>query len=385
MKLRLLSLLALLAGVAGLLPLAGCQTALQPKEGWYPKLVRVDFVKNYAVVPKVDGVMLIDSRPTTRKYDPGHIPTAVNIPDSSFEKMTDLLPKDKSTLLIFYCEGVECMLSHKSAFKAEKLGYTNIKVYPEGYPDWIAKGNVGAVSVAYIKKLLDEKAPITLIDSRPKDRKYDKGHIPGAISIPDLKFDQMTDKLPKDKAAALYFYCEGVTCKLSSDSAERARKLGYTNVWVVPEGYPEWVKQYGAGATAGDAAAPAAAATAAAPAAAAGPAIQPGKESGTISAASFEQIMKEAPASILLVDVRDVKEFEGGTFKGAINVPINSLEKKLETLPADKPIVFFCGAGGRSGEAHDMAKLLRPELKTYFLNANIKWAKDGSYTIAEIK
>ena len=106
---------------------------------------------------------------------------------------------------------------------------------------------------------------------------------------------------------------------------------------------------------------------------------------GTITAASFEEILKNAPDSVLLVDVRDVKEFEGGTFKGSINIPINTLEKKLATLPADKPIVFFCGAGGRSGEAHDMAKLLRPELKTYFLNANIKWAKDGSYTIAEIK
>jgi len=43
--------------------------------------------------------------------------------------MAGKLPQDKSTLLIFYCGGVECMLSHNSAFKAEKLGYTNIRVY----------------------------------------------------------------------------------------------------------------------------------------------------------------------------------------------------------------------------------------------------------------
>jgi hypothetical protein len=51
MKMRLL---LLLVGVVGLLPLAGCQTAPQPKEGWYPQLVQLDFVKNYAVVPKRD-------------------------------------------------------------------------------------------------------------------------------------------------------------------------------------------------------------------------------------------------------------------------------------------------------------------------------------------
>jgi rhodanese-related sulfurtransferase len=101
--------------------------------------------------------------------------------------------------------------------------------------------------------------------------------------------------------------------------------------------------------------------------------------------ASFEQILKSAPDSMVLVDVRDAKEFETGSFKGAINIPINNLEKQLASLSAAKPIVFFCGAGGRSGEAHDMAKLFRPELKTYFLDANIKWAKDGSYTMAEIR
>jgi rhodanese-related sulfurtransferase len=232
--------------------------------------VRVDFVEKYAVVPKPDGVLLIDSRPAARKYDPGHIPTAINIPDLHFDRMVDKLPPDKSTLLIFYCEGPECMLSHQSAFKAEKLGYTNIKVYPEGYPDWIAKGHIGAVSVAYVKKLIDEKAPMTLVDSRPKARKYDRGHIPGAINIPDLQFDKMTHLLPKDKAAPLYFYCEGLSCKLSSDSAEKARKLGYTDVKVVPEGYPAWAQAYGPGPTAGSA-------VAAAPA----PAIQTGKEAAS--------------------------------------------------------------------------------------------------------
>ena len=139
---------------------------------------------------------------------------------------------------------------------------------------------------------------------------------------------------------------------------------------VVPEGYPAWEKLYGPGPTAD------------APAANAKPAIQAGKESGTIAVASFERIYKEAPDSIHLIDVRDPQEFSTGSFRGAVNVPINALEKRIDELPADKPIVFFCGAGGRSGEAHDMAKLYRPQLKTYFLDADIKWNKDGSYTIA---
>jgi rhodanese-related sulfurtransferase len=113
----------------------------------------------------------------------------------------------------------------------------------------------------------------------------------------------------------------------------------------------------------------------------AAPSIQAGKESGTIAVASFEQIYRESPGTVHLIDVRDPQEFITGTFKGATNVPINNLEKSLDKLPTDKPIIFFCGAGGRSGEAHDMVKLYLPALKTYFLDADIKWAKDGSYTI----
>ena len=186
--------------------LAADAATVQPKEGWYTKLVDNAFVARYAVLPKPDGVQLIDSRPAARKFDPGHIPTAINIPDTQFEKMVDQLPADKNTLLIFYCEGHECMLSHNSAFKAEKLGYTNIRVYAEGYPEWIQKGHIGAVSVPYIKKLLDEKAPMVLIDSRPKERKFDKGHIPGAISLPDSQFEKFAaERLPADKATPLYF------------------------------------------------------------------------------------------------------------------------------------------------------------------------------------
>lgn len=340
-----------------------------PKAGWYSQLVDADFVAKYAVLPKPDGVQIIDSRPATRKFDPGHIPTAMNLHDGDFDKLVDQLPKDKSTLLIFYCEGFECMLSHNSAFRAEKLGYANIKVYAAGYPDWIKKGNMGAVSLPFLKKKLDEASPLVLIDSRPKERKYDKGHIPGAINIPDADFDKMLDRLPADKATPLYFYCEGLSCKLSSDSAAKAVKLGYTQVKVVPEGYPGWVKLYGAGPTAG--------------APAPRVAIQTTADKDAIAIASFEKILKEAPDSVFLVDVRDPAEFASGSFKGAINMPAATVEARAVELPLDKPIIFFCSAGGRSGDALDKARKANPKIKAYFLDANVKWSKDGAYAITE--
>ena len=364
---------ALWASGAALAADAAPAQAVEAKPNWYPKRADLNFVKQYAVLPKPEGVTIVDSRPAARKYDLGHIPTAVNIPDSSFDKLAPaLLPQDKAQLVIFYCDGPECTLSHNSAFKAEKLGYSNVKVYAEGFPDWIKAGNLHAVSVARVRQLLDEKAPLTLVDARPKDRKYDKGHIPGAISLPDSQFDKLAaERLPADKAAALYFYCDGLACKLSNDSAEKAIKLGYTNVKVVPDGYPGWEKAFGPGPGAAAVAAPAAA-----------PAIVAGKEPGTIAVASFERIYRASPEAVHLIDVREPREYAAGTFKGAINMPVNTLEKNLDKLPTDKPIVFFCGAGGRSGEAHDLVRAQRPALKTMFIDATIKWTAAGEYTIA---
>ena len=84
----------------------------------------------------------------------------------------------------------------------------------------------------------------------------------------------------------------------------------------------------------------------------------------------------------MLIDVRDPDEFADGHFKNAVNIPVDDLEKKVATLPADKPIVFVCSTGARSGESFYMLMDLRPELKkVYYLEAEIAFKKDGSYTI----
>ncbi len=351
--------------------------AIQPRDGWYNKaLVDYDFVRQNVSIPPKKGVMIIDSRPAARQYDVGHIPGAINIPDSQFDKLVGKLPADKAALLLFYCGGLECMLSHNSAFKAEKLGYSNIKVYPAGSPDWKAKGAQMSVSAAYIKKLMEEKAAYLLVDARPK-RLADKGMIPTAINISESEFDKHVDKLPADKATPLIYYCGGLECVLSDKSAEKARKLGYTNVLTYPPGYPEWETLYGAPAPVGAAAGVSGGATAAA--------LVPGKEKGTVTVASFEKVWKENPGSLMLVDVRDPKEFAAGTIKGAVNIPINELEKKIATLPTDKPVVFICGTGARSGEAYDTARMLGGKAQVAFLDAEIKFNADGTYSMVEHK
>jgi rhodanese-related sulfurtransferase len=92
--------------------------------------------------------------------------------------------------------------------------------------------------------------------------------------------------------------------------------------------------------------------------------------------------MKENPQSIYLVDVRDPDEFATGHFQTAVNIPVGDLEEKVNTLPADKPVVFVCSTGARSGESFYMLQDIKPELKkVYYLEAEVEYSNDGSYKI----
>jgi len=231
-------------------------------------------------------------------------------------------------------------------------------------------GNYAGVSADWVKKQIDKKADIVLIDSRPKRKKYDKGHIPTAISIPDMQFDKLTNELPQDKDKLLVFYCGGFKCKLSHKSAKKAIALGYTKVKVFAAGYPAWKTAYGSSA-------PAAVQPAATQ-------LKNGKEEGSIDTATFTNIVRNQPESIYLIDVRDADEFADGSFKTAINIPVDTLEEKIKTLPSDKPIVFVCGTGARSGESYYMVQDIRPEMKNvYYLEGELTFSKDGSFKITE--
>ena len=357
-------ILALLALVA-----FGCSTTQKAEEPaasfkQYHDIVDVNFVMEQVKVPMAENVMIVDARPKRAKYDKGHIPMAVSIPDSQFDKMTEMLPKDKSALLVFYCGGLECPLSHKSAFKAEALGYTNVKVFAAGFPEWMKiKGNYAAVSTDFVQGRIEKSADMVLIDSRPKRNKYDKGHITGAVSIPDSEFDKLKEQLPAEKDKLLVFYCGGLKCPLSHKSAKKAIDMGYTNVMVYADGYPAWKAAYGdkAGTVAG---------------------VKSGAEEGSIDIASFKRLVDEKPESILLVDVRDPEEYKTGSLKTAVNMPVDKLEQQIKTLPTDKPVVFVCNTGARSGEAFYMVQDLRPEMKNvYYLEAEMTYKKDGSYEI----
>ena len=99
------------------------------------------------------------------------------------------------------------------------------------------KQSVRIVSLEEVKRRLDAKEPMQLVDVREKDE-VRGGFIPGAISIPRGFLEmQVEQKLP-DKSAPIVLYCAGGT--RSALAAHTLQMLGYTRVESANPGFVRW-------------------------------------------------------------------------------------------------------------------------------------------------
>ena len=57
-----------------------------------------------------------------------------------------------------------------------------------------------------------------------------------------------------------------------------------------------------------------------------------------------------------IIDVRSPAEFQSGHIKGAINIPLQSLDKNLAKIKKDKPVITCCASGMRSSSAKSILK-----------------------------
>lgn len=78
---------------------------------------------------------------------------------------------------------------------------------------------------------------------------------------------------------------------------------------------------------------------------------QDGATTTRLTASEYKSRFVESKTPHLLVDVRTADEFTGGHIKGARNVPVQEMERKLRELPKDKPVILYCRSGSRSGMA----------------------------------
>jgi rhodanese-related sulfurtransferase len=330
------------------------------------KIIKTDDVaKIVALGPEKGNYLLVDSRPKP-KFVEGAIPTAINIPFSEIKKSADKLPADKSKLVVFYCAGPTCALSPQSATEAEKMGYTNVKVYHEGYPAWSQK-NFGVVGTQALKEAwLDKDLSFVLLDVRPA-AEAKKGFIKGAVNIPEKALDKALKSFPNKELKPPFVIYDAK----GDGAAERvARKIvaaGYPGPRVLTGGFAGWeAAKYTV--TTGKPATKVA--------------YVPKPKAGTIAAADFNAFAKGVPATVQLIDVRNPDEVaESGAIKGALNIPADLVAEKLAEVPRDKELITYCNTGARAEMAYNILK--DKGFKVRFLDATVATYEDGTFKISK--
>ena len=181
------------------------------------------------------------------------------------------------------------------------------------------------------------------LDVRSEDE-YKSGHIEGAIFIPVSELDERLDELRKDNP--IIAYCDGSSCARSAKAAQILINSGFSEVYnMTGEGIIEWEeKGY--------------------------PFEQIVVENVSIDEIEEEtEIIEEDTAEVIplsvervyeiitnvedyiILDVRNQDEYDEVHIEGAVLIPVDTLEGRLNELPEDKPIITYCKAGGRSATA----------------------------------
>ena len=306
---------------------------------------------------------LIDSRPLVR-FQEGAIPTAIHLPFIGFDKFTDRLPKDKAQLVVFYCGGLTCTLSPNSLKKARLLGYTNLRVYREGEPEWKTRNYLITTPTFVKAAYVDRDIPHVLIDARSAEDAA-SGHIKGAVSVPVGQMAAVRKSLPDPQLNAPLIVYDGRGGDQAVAVAKALIKAGQKNVLVLKGGMIDWV----AAAYAVESGVPAATKIA----------YAPKPRAGSLPMAEFTKLAKDTPADVLILDVRNPDEASVGMIKGAMLIPDEEIMARLAEIPKGKRIVTHCLTGIRAEMAYH--KLKEAGFNAAFLNNDIEVAKDGNFKI----
>jgi rhodanese-related sulfurtransferase len=333
------------------------------------KVAKEDLV-NFAFVKKLvdqgtGNFALIDSRPLPR-FQQGTIPGAISVPYPAWDKVVNRLPADKSTLLVFFCQGVTCQMSPMSQRKAIALGYKNTKVYHEGVPEWQTKDYLSTRPEFVKEAYVDKDIPAVILDVRTADEAR-SGHIKGAVSMPAATVKSQLKSFPPAKLQAPIIVYDGRGGDESRNVARELVKSGQTNVQVVERGLLGWQ----AAGYAIESGVPALTKVA----------YVPKPRPGSVPVDEFTKLARATPPDVLILDVRNQDEANAGMIKGALLIPDEDLAGRIGELPKGKRIIAHCSTGIRAEMAY--YKLKDAGYKAGFLNAEIEIDKAGNFKVTQ--
>lgn len=256
---------------------------------------------------------MVDSRPAG-KYAAGHIPGALSLPLDVLAKdnaAADRLGIPRTGKVIFYCAGRECTLSPDSAAIFRKLGYADTWVYRNGIPGWNQKAQPLRAEESFLRK-----GNLILIDTAvDQDTIVAAGSRTLQIAAADLAAASGLKLLEGLSRNAPIVVLERGDMAAVNDALEALRDQDFRRMAYFP--INAWKE---------------ALAKAPAPTALSwAPVYAPGQ----VSPKAFEEAVASGR---FILDVRPAADFARGHFKGAVNLPIEDLERDYARIPRDVPV-----------------------------------------------
>lgn len=244
--------------------------------------------------------------------------------------------------------------------------------YFDNMPD-----NIYKIPLEELKAKVDANdSSILIVDIRSAED-YSKGHIKGSVNIPFAEMGKYLDKLPGDKEIIVACYTgqtAGQTVAVLNVYGYNARSLhlGVKSGWVGKTNYPldTTAVSLPTGVT---------------------PAKAPSAEIAQQCADYFNNLPEslnkidsdklkakiDAKEDIQIVSIRDAKDYVKGDIPGAINIPFKEVNKSLDKISKDKPVVVSCYTGQTAGQTVAILKLLGYDAYSLSSGFDLGWTAGG--------
>lgn len=150
--------------------------------------------------------------------------------------------------------------------------------------------------------------------------------IPGSHCIALEELDKKLSVSIPDKKQPIVFYCESDRCPRADQAYEKAKLLGYENIYVLEDGLVAWKRAGYEVET-----------------------IRRVKRAPVVSIKSdkLEVFVKEKK-DLFVLDIRSEHAFKANNLAGAKNIPFYLLHKSLNEIPKNVPVIVIDENGKRS-------------------------------------
>jgi len=100
------------------------------------------------------------------------------------------------------------------------------------------------VTAEELVELVTKTPDMVVIDARKASDRESAGWIEGSVGLPNYDTNEASlAKAIPSKATPVLFYCNGVKCGRSVESAKKAVSLGYTKIYWFRGGWEEWTQK----------------------------------------------------------------------------------------------------------------------------------------------